>query len=102
MKNNNQQKKLETTTTDLFNKIEELNNKNEILECQIVIDTLKKQIIAIEDIIKSWEIEKKKLHSFQKNKLKICNKRLSKLRYIQQSLYSSFDYHMSIIEKLNS
>ena len=47
-------------------------HKNEILECQIVIDTLEKQIIAIEDIIESWEIEKKKLHSFQKNKLKIA------------------------------
>ena len=102
MKNHNQQKKLRTTTMDLFNKIEELNNKNEILECQLVIDTLKKQIIAIEDIIESWEIEKKKLYSFQKNKLKIYNRRLSKLRCIQQSLYNSFDYHMSIIEKLNS
>ena len=102
MKNHNQQKKLRTTTMDLFNKIEELNNKNEILECQLVIDTLEKQIIAIEDIIESWEIEKKKLYSFQKNKLKIYNRRLSKLRCIQQSLYNSFDYHMSIIEKLNS
>ena len=79
--------------------MEELNDRNETLECQIVIDTLEKQIISIENIIKSWEIEKKKLHSFQKNKLKIYNKRLSNLRYIQQLLYNFFDYHMSIIEK---